>query len=707
MYLYATLFVFLAIFLSYSPALNGPWALDDIVVNRSLSIDDLSSIAGYRSISMLSFRLNQTIGGLNPLAYRIVNLIIHGINSLLLLWLSHLTLRRFDLDRRVVFSASVLISVTFALHPLNINAVTYIVQRMASLACMFVLLALISYYYAVTSKSLFMKAPLYTLSLSFMLLGVLSKENAIVAPLLILLYDCFFISASDQRRAFLRRALIALIIGGAAISISFFMLGLGDTLKQLLSIFTEKFNVPVEQYPWVATDAFWSPKEHILTEFRVICRYLFLILLPLPGLLVFDYWGYPISKGFLDPPHTLLAFLIILIILISSILFHKRVPLLSFGLLWYFLSISLESFIAIGSDIYFEHRNYLPLTGLLLGLVSYLVMRFLKSPSYPKAWTAAIILSLLLGGLTFQRNLTYRDSSTLWMDTLKKAPSNIRAMVALGNYYLSRTEFESARTYYRKAIQESAKLRKPTFFTSAAFSLGMINLYTGDTGVTEGLLTLMERTTVDNVFYRTLKGFYLMQKNRLQMAIKELKLALQMPSRDVEKASILTLLGDAYLRRGDHRRAESYYMEALKLVPGHAPAYYGIAQIRLRERKPSEAKRMLEMARESDPDNPLVLADLAEVLLLKGRLQEAEKLARQALLHSPPFRNPYLTMGNILVYEGKEEEAERYYRMAVQRGASRRTVLLGMARSYYLRGDIKKAEEILKEVQGAGTPDNK
>jgi hypothetical protein len=115
----------------------------------------------------------------------------------------------------------------------------------------------------------------------------------------------------------------------------------------------------------------------------------------------------------------------------------RKTPFLSFGILRYYCAISLESFIVIGLDLYFEHRNYLPVAGLIFGVTAQTVVSFRDIIATRKRiYVTAIILALILGGLTFQRNKVWKNSIILWTDTLEKAPRNLRAMVNLGNYYM-------------------------------------------------------------------------------------------------------------------------------------------------------------------------------------------------------------------------------------------------------------------------------
>ena len=136
------------------------------------------------------------------------------------------------------------------------------------------------------------------------------------------------------------------------------------------------------------------------------------------------------SQSLIQPITTLFSAMLILSLLFFSVWKIKRFPLLCFGILWYFIAISLESFIALGSDLYFEHRNYLPTAGLFTGIAGQSIVSVVPKLSKNVVVASIITCGIVLGVFTFSRNFVWKDSFTLWGDTLSKAPSNIRAMLA-------------------------------------------------------------------------------------------------------------------------------------------------------------------------------------------------------------------------------------------------------------------------------------
>lgn len=693
--------VFLAIttFIAYSVALKGTWALDDVVINRGVTINDLSELLGFRKVAYLTFLINEKIGGFSPVSYRVFNILIHILNSILIFFLSVWTLGDRQETKLPAFSLSLMAATVFALHPVNVNAVSYIVQRMASLSALFVLLALHSYRYAVRSTSRELVGVFgYFLCFVFIMLGVFSKENAVVVIPLIPLYDRYFlVPISGDKKSFYRRMTAFLVIGCISLLIASAYLNFGRVARELAEVVFGNFTDPLQAKRWMASDVYWSPLEHILTEFRVINRYLMIILIPFPGFYIFDWWGYPLSKSLTVPAMTLPAIFVICGLLIFGFFSRKKYPFLSFGIFWYMTAISLESFIAIGSDLYFEHRNYLPAAGLFFGVVAQAGASLVKQPSRKMGWIAVGIVAVLLGSATFERNRIFTDSVSLWSDTVKKAPENLRATVALGNAYLKKSNLSEAENYYRKVMKEGYRHKRAGFFIDASYSLGMIYLFQSRTDKAKTVIDMIEEASEGSYEIKVLRAFYLARTGEEDEAAERLQQLLRRGDEHY-RTLIYTLLGDIYKGKKDLYGAELNYNNALSIDPTYSAAYYGLAKVRLLQRDLDRAEELLRKAHSVDPDNVLVLSDLSDVQLMKKDGQEALLFAQKAIQLKPDFPDPYLSMGNVLTYLGRNDEADRYYREAEKRGLSGVMALFSKSRSLMLKGDRVSARALLNEI---------
>jgi tetratricopeptide (TPR) repeat protein len=707
----------IAVFLAYSNSLDGIWALDDVLINQPLDKEALFERIGARRVSFLSFSVNQKIDPYDPVNFRLFNILIHIFNSILLYVIALITLKlpanreRFE---HYSFSIALLSATIFALHPLNINAVSYIIQRMASLATFFVLLSLISYILASRASRLFIKIIMYSVTALFIIFGILSKENAVMAVPLILLYDYTFLSQYNKKE-FKRRIILVAIIGLCAFLVSAFYISIHKTALEIAEVFVEG-NKPLVHKFWMASDVYWSPLEHILTEFRVIGRYLFLFVLPLPRFLVFDWWGYPISKGIFEPVTTFISIVLILAALVFSIIKLRRFPFISFGILWYFIAISLESFIAVGSDLYFEHRNYLPLTGLSFGLVAQTASVFKGSVLQKKynPWIIFIVLSALLGFLTFQRNLIWKDPVTLWSDTVQKAPYNIRANLALAHSYIAMSDFQNAKRYYADSIKIAREQRKSHFFTEAIYHLGFMHLILEQKTEAGEVIDLFEELSPESHKFKILKGYQSYLNQDMKSAIRIYQSVLRSNPffnkkfKRIDRVTIFTLLGDAYREMVLLDKASDSYKKALELNHSFPAAYHGMAKVQMLKGNFDVAFEHLSRVLSIDPYNFHAFSDMAYLLLIRGEgADKALPFAKKAVSLNPPFYKPYLIMGTVMTVLGEDKDAERFYIKAKELLAPGYQLLFQKAWAYSLKGERERQKYYLIELLDQnGVPQN-
>ena len=699
-----------AAFLAYSNSLHGIWAFDDVLINQYVGLGNILEKTGPRIVSFLSFAINQKINPYDQFNYRLLNLFIHIANSLLVYGIAFLTLKFYDVRERgknFSFFAALLSAAVFALHPLNINAVAYIIQRMASLAAFFVLLALLLYIIAGRTGHMVRKAILYCATAVCIILGILSKENAVMGIPLILLYEYIFIARFDKK-AFWRKARIFAALSFCALVAASFYAHIFQSAFKVAKVLLN-INQPMKWTAWMATDIYWSPLEHILTELRVVSRYLFLFIFPLPRFLIFDWWGYPISKGLFTPLTTFFSLIFIGTALGFSIFRIKKYPFLSFGILWYFIAISLESFIAVGSDLYFEHRNYLPLAGLCFGVVVQVLSFFWKRIQGKYVlWSIFLAVSLVFGGMTFQRNFIWNDPIIFWKDIAQKAPDNPRAAYVLANCYFGHSYFEDAEKYYRKTIELSGERKTPAYLSDALYRLGFMYLMLERLPESREIID-----TMNNRFFRSwksdaLQGLYLYQSHDYKGAISSYLRAQEVPFAQEDapqkfkvqdRVTVLTLTGDAYRAAGEFSKARDSYEKALTLSPLFSAAHHGMAKLDILQRRFDAASEHLREALIADPYNIMILSDKANLTLLKGEgAGKALPFAQRAVVLNPPFYQPYLIMGTILVVSGDETDADRYYARAAELHSPDYQLLFNKAWGYSLRGEKRRQSHYLREL---------
>ena len=337
---WAALLLFVMVGLAYSNSLDAIWTLDDdpnILQNSRLHIKDLQSETLFqtffsplhpdengqpglnRPLAHLSFALNWYFGKDSPAGYRLVNIFIHFIAAFVLFLiirdlLDTPNMRGKSLGREG--SIALIGSALWAVNPIQTQAVVYIVQRMASLACLFYLLAMWCYIRGRASEERRRRAVFFILTIISFLAGVGSKENAILLPATLLLLEFTFFQDWSQpavRRRFgyvLSSALCMLLVGGWLFS--------SGKLDSLLD-----YNIRL-----------FTPWERLLTQPRIVLFYLGQIFYPVPGRLSIVH-DVELSRSLFDPWTTLPAIFSVLALICFGLLQIRKRPMLSFAILFF------------------------------------------------------------------------------------------------------------------------------------------------------------------------------------------------------------------------------------------------------------------------------------------------------------------------------------------------------------------------------------
>ncbi|MCI5221835.1 MAG: hypothetical protein D3924_03975 [Candidatus Electrothrix sp. AR4] len=464
--------------LSYSNTFYASWHLDDEpnIINNSklhLSSLDLQQINTtfralpyndrlYRPLACLSFALNWYIGQDNVFGYHVVNIIIHILTSWFLFLTLHLLLHIHYKKQYPpqFFTAAALFSALFwALAPIQTQAVTYIVQRMASMAAMFTIIAIYSYLLGKTEK----KSWFFICLLSFFA-AIGSKENALLLPASLVLIEISFFRHNFTKKHI---SLFILAAGTALICVFLFVhYGLHITLFS--------FSNPLSFLDGYDTRSF-TFSERILTQPRIVLTYLSQIFLPSTERLSVEH-DITLSTSLIAPWTTLPAILIISLLIAAPLFFFKKFPLVSFPLLFFFLNHSVESTI-LPLEFFFEHRNYLPSFFLFLP-ISIFVAHTLYNPDSIKlsffGRTAVIFCATLFliisGHASYTRNSVWATEETLWSDVMRKAPNSPRAAHNLGRRYRQFGQYREAYHYFQLAYQNSNSAANPEMSKKAALN---------------------------------------------------------------------------------------------------------------------------------------------------------------------------------------------------------------------------------------------
>lgn len=438
---FSILLISVILFLIYLNSFNADWHMDDrpnIVNNRAVQIENLMpdqirqtlyaspirSDTLYRPLAYLTFGINWYIGQDNPIGYHIVNLGFHIGTAIavyfLFIRLLSLLYKVEENEYAHVSNVALFAAVLWAINPIQVQSVTYIVQRMAVMAAFFYVLSILYYVKARTAVSIWRQYTYVALCFLWFLCAMGSKENAVMLPIILVLIEwVFFQKARTDFLKWPATWFVAVGVAAAAI-VSALLLTAGNPLETMQG--------------WYSSRPF-SFEERLMSQPRIVLEYLSQIFYPLPDRFSIAH-DVTTSKSLFDPWTTMPAIGIIFALIIAPFFFARRFPLLSFAVLFFFFNHLIESSI-FPIELVFEHRNYLPSLFLFLpvsaGLCS-LLLKLRKENILLHSFMALAMAFLIVGvGLsTYTRNQAWATGITLWSDAAQKAPNHVRPIVTLG-----------------------------------------------------------------------------------------------------------------------------------------------------------------------------------------------------------------------------------------------------------------------------------
>lgn len=453
--------------LVFLPGASGPFIFDDtpnLLRNTYVQISVLTPESLYRAayslqagplqrpIAMASFALNYYFAGGfdNPTPFKLTNIIIHGLNGLLVFWVVYLVLGRLNqmghyhrLFQQNPYTVQTLIAGAIALlwivHPIQITSVLYVVQRMTSLAALFTLLGLICYLQGrikiVSGRKGGSALALFG-PICFGALGVLTKESAVLMPLFIAIME---FTLFHREYPWTRWRPLSATVKGTVMA-GLLLAAIGGLLLVLDHVL-----------PGYEVRSF-TLAERLLTEARVLFFYLSLLLVPRIDRFGIHHDDIPISISLIEPWTTLPAVAGIVLLLGIALMARRRYPLLSLGILWYFAGHALESTI-IPLEIAHEHRNYLASLGLWLVIAHGIAWSHGRLSAVYRAWWLLPILAIAYGGVTVLRSIQWSDVHGLAYYEAQHNPNSADTQnfygVSLGQQY----RFVEAIAAFRRASQ--------------------------------------------------------------------------------------------------------------------------------------------------------------------------------------------------------------------------------------------------------------
>lgn len=564
----------------------------------------------YRPLPNLTFALNWYLGKDDVVGYHVFNNLLHASCAFAVFLAVFAVLScpnvRVEKGSSRYFIA-LLSAALWAADPIQIQAVTYIVQRMAAMAAMFYFLGI--YFYIRGRLSVTLKKRIFLFCVCFVsfLLALGSKENAVTFPLTLIVVEMLFFG--DLTDAQNRKRLLWLTIFVVA-----FLAGIA-----LIYFKGNPFSAILQGYQARS----FSLSERLLSAPRILLYYLSLIFYPIPGRLSITH-DFTLSKSILTPWTTLPAFAIVLFLLTMAAVFYKRKPLFSFAVFFFFITQLVESTI-IPLEIIFEHRNYLPSGFIFLPVAAglkWLIDEFREKRLLHAALLMFIpALIFLFGFGTYVRNIDWATQKTLWSDAMRKAPRQARPYRNLAwGYYLKIGELNKAMQLYQISIDKETNNR----FSNPKAYYNMAVIYTEQGDLEKAMRSVKQALAIDPNFKQ---AYFLTVTICLKAGDWENALLFSdhILSQWPQAANAYYLKGLALLKKNRIHEAIGCFRKTLKSNPNTVKALVNMGLAFMKLGQMGKSLLFLQKALSINPSDPLVLLSLLEHSTAVGNREKSEK----------------------------------------------------------------------------------
>jgi len=549
---------------AYVNSLNGPFHFDDLGISDTSYLWPRAFTSGPRQLVDLTFVFNHLLHGKEVFGYHLVNLAVHlaasvalyGLVNSLLTALSvsfpHPPGRHSDELRFIRGFIPFATALVFVCHPVQTQSVSYIVQRYASMAALFYMCSVLAFIHARIAAARSRTGwGVWSPSILALLSGIVAmrcKETAYTLPVMLILVEVFLFKGQLLRNRIFIGCMTALLLIIPAVRIA--QHGTGG-VEELL------FNIRHS----TKEELTYSRSDYLLTQFRVLVSYLRLLIMPVNLNLDYDV---PLQKSLFTLPVLSSLMLHLALLASSAALFirsgrllseQRGLPgiclrLISFGIVWFYLALSVESSIIPILDVMFEHRLYLPSGGIFLALAA--AGASLAAPRrslHTAAWVVLASVCCVLTIATIQRNRIWNNDLLLWEDTARKSPNKARVLANLTAAYLREGMPEKALPLLIRTIELSPG------FTDALNNLGSVldQLKRFEGRYDNGRRFITGTRTVDMRYFN---AWFANTRNNL---------------------------GLVYEYSGNLVAARQYYEAAVSLAPAFDLAWYNLAVVAARQ----------------------------------------------------------------------------------------------------------------------------
>ncbi|MBF0508680.1 MAG: tetratricopeptide repeat protein, partial [Deltaproteobacteria bacterium] len=672
----------------YSNTLQHHFVLDDndlIVNNPHIRMTQFTlkgiyeagfrGLAPNRPVSCISFALDFFFWGYNVTAFRLVSLSIHLLCGMLVYFISFLTLARLSAvpgqktpapDLPLISIMSLFAAAVFIVHPVQVQAVTYMTQRMTSLAVMFYLGSLLCYIQSRLTETRWRRRLIFAFCLFFGILAFGSKEIAATLPLIILLYEWYFFQ--NLKPAWSWRGLICLFLSVA-------LLGL------LTYLFSEghPFGKVAHDYPILAgpTPPF-TQWERIMTQFRVIIFYISMLLFPHPDRLnLLNYIS--TSHSLVDPGTTLCSLLSLTGLFGLAVGLARRYRLISFCILWFLINLAIEALVPRLEMIYL-YRLYLPLVGFAM-LTAYLIFWRTGPRLWLRVATAAVIV-FTLGYITIIHNRIWQDNLTLWSDVVAKNPQSQGGHHNLGTTLFNQGKIPEAIDQFYLAARYNPDNPDTQIMLGAALA------DQGSYGQAAQCYARALELKPDSVAAHQGLGLAQEHLGHVPEAIRHYLDALRITP---DNPDTNYNLGHLLAENGRIAEALGHFFEVLRARADYVEAQSGVEDILADPRNTEESIRFFAQAIQLEPNNADAHYFLGLALVKYGDTDSGAREAGEALRLRPGFAEAHNSLGTALLGRGDLDGAVKQFSEAARINPEYAGARYNLGMALAGRGDIQGA----------------
>lgn len=668
----------------------------------------------YRPFVTLTYFIDYSLWGLNPTGFHLTNILLHTTNTILF----YVFLKRVIKVATLAFFSTLL----FTSHPILTETVNSISYREDLLATLFFLVAFILY--LKINKTFFNKSKflLYYLgSLFSYLLALFSKEMAITFPILLILFDIYYLPSGKPLQAFIKK-LKSVYIGYFSVAVFYLFI-----------------QFVVFRHVYIKLD---QTKQSLFVMIKVLASYIKLLFLPFN--LNADYVVPPITTGIIS---FIISVLLVTTVIIITIRLGKNNKQYWFFISWFFITLlPVSNIIPIG-NIMAERYLYIPIMGFSV-IIGILVQNF--NLIKPLATICSAIVIIILGVMCINRNGIWRDELTLWYSTAVREPSSARAHHNIGVVHSAKGYYEYAELEYKKTLEINPRdveahynlgnayerkgmldsaikeyqevIRYNPYYADAYNNLGSIYK---KNQLLDKAIEYYKKAIQCNPFspyYYNNLGLAYHGKKLYKEAVTEFARSLKINS---EMPMTHNHMGNTYKKMGNIKDALTEYKTAIKLDPATADFHNNLGIVYTNIGQLEEAIKEFETAIRLDPklanvhnnlgiadakkgnldkavdelnkavalgyDNADVHNNLAGVYLTKGLTDNAIVELKLALKFNPKDSNAHCNLGNAYISKNLVDEAISEFKEAITYNPTDGEIYYYLGNAFYRKGQYDDA----------------